>query len=566
MTIGSRWIAGVCATTLASTIFACASTGEEPQAVLSPSNRQNVDAGDIGEVSEPPPEHVPFELPADGSLPKIRKVSTEPIGRLTNTRRNPIQEVGISGTDLGATFERDGKLVFVFGDTWIDNGDSFAVTTHEAVPTASDMPQLTWITAPNGRFLPPRLPNVDLGGMNVPMEGIPVGDKTFVFFTTGWNGATGLYSRSVLAEMQGLDVGGLRTLHNVESKKFINVSAVVEGETAYLYGSGDYRKSPVYLAKVDVSRIGDRSAWTYYREGSGASAVFQPGEGEAAPLVDTRCVGELSVRKWEKIGLYFMTYNCGDPEPRGITMRWARSPEGPWSEPLVVLDPGKDADHGYEHYIHARQSVVGHDDGLSDRGRNEEWGGEYAPYLIPRYFTEEPNGVIALVYTLSTWNPYQVSLVRTRLALENNTYAPPPRGAGLPKTEIPNAGFTDGLAGWEASGDGFGVIQGTDGRPWVTTFVGPKGDGVVGTLSSPEFTVDATTSEIRFVIHGGDARVVLMHGEDIVRTSHPRRSNETDIPVVWTVSEFRGEKLRIVIDDSLTGVWGFITVSGFEIR
>lgn len=508
-----------------------------------------------------------FTLPTDGSLPQLRKVHTEHLGQLTGTRHNPTWEVGIVGTDLGATFERDGKLVFIFGDSWTPGGrrqdqDSIAWTTSTEIPRVGKLPKLTWVTDSNGQFVAPRLPGVNLQGMNVPMEGIPVGPKTYVFFTTGWNPATGLYSSSVLAEMNGLDVAGMRVTHVVPSKKFINVSAVVEGNTAYIYGSGDYRKSAVYLAKVDLDKLGDRSAWTYLRSGVGADAEFGPGEDTANPIVPASCVGELSVRKWEKIGLYFMAYNCG--EPRGIALRWARAPEGPWSEPIVIFDPGKNADGGYEHFIHAKQSVAGYDDGLSEPNRWEEWGGEYGPYFVPRWFSEEPNGVLSLVYVLSSWNPYQAHLMRTRIALASNPVpAPEPKGAGLPKAKLVNGDFSQGLSGWNASGDAFAVFDGPGGKRHVTTYVG--GDGTVGQLWQ-DFTIDATTSELRFSVHGGDARVLLVKGDEVVRATQARRSNDQIVPVVWNLESLRGETVRLVIDDSLRGPWGFVSVSGFELR
>ncbi|MFE8598942.1 DUF4185 domain-containing protein [Archangium violaceum] len=511
-----------------------------------------------------------FSLPADGSLPALRKLYTEHLGQLTETKVNPSLNVGITGTDLGATFERDGKLVFIFGDSWTPGGtrqdqDSIAWTTATSVPPAGPMPKLTWVTDANGQFVAPRLSGINLQGMNVPMEGVPVGSKTYVFFTTGWNPSTQKYSHSVLAEMDGLNVAGMRTTHMVPSSKFINVSVVVEGTTAFIYGSGDYRKSPVYLAKVELARMGDRSAWMYYRGGSGTTATFGPGESSAVPIVQTSCVGELSVRKWSKVGLYFMAYNCGAPEPRGITLRWARSVNGPWSAPLVIFDPGKDQDRGYEHFIHARQSVVTYDDGLSEPGREEEWGGEYGPYLIPRYFEEEPGGVLSLVYTMSSWNPYQVHLMRTRLGLPETPYTPPPGGVGLPRTALTNPDFTQGFTGWGRSGDVFGIFTGGDGRGRVTTYLQPKGDGLTGAIWQ-DFTVDAATRELSFFVHGGDAQVRLLRGGEVIRTTRGRRTNSPELPVTWTLSSYRGETLRLLVEDTLTGPWGFVGAGAFGFR
>ena len=55
-------------------------------------------------------------------------------------------------------------------------------------------------------------------------------------------------------------------------------------------------------------------------------------------------------------------------------------------------------------------------DTLSDPKRDDEWGGEYGPYVISR-FTTGANGKCRIYYTMSTWNPYQVVVMRTDLHL-----------------------------------------------------------------------------------------------------------------------------------------------------
>lgn len=66
-------------------------------------------------------------------------------------------------------------------------------------------------------------------------------------------------------------------------------------------------------------------------------------------------------------------------------------------------------------FIHVNSEEIGRDDGLGDNiidGRGPEKGGAaYAPYHIPRY-TRRDGGAIQLFYALSTWNPYQVVLMR----------------------------------------------------------------------------------------------------------------------------------------------------------
>src|SRR5262245_1874601 len=50
--------------------------------------------------------------------PGVHWIATEHIGRLTASSTNPIAPLGLAGTDLGVSFEAQGRLVFLFGDSW----------------------------------------------------------------------------------------------------------------------------------------------------------------------------------------------------------------------------------------------------------------------------------------------------------------------------------------------------------------------------------------------------------------------------------------------------------------
>src|SRR5689334_7619808 len=63
-----------------------------------------------------------FQAPDASSVPALRWIATEHVGRLTGTRANAIAKVGIAGTDLGVSFEVGAKLVFLFGDSWTVDG------------------------------------------------------------------------------------------------------------------------------------------------------------------------------------------------------------------------------------------------------------------------------------------------------------------------------------------------------------------------------------------------------------------------------------------------------------
>jgi hypothetical protein len=70
---------------------------------------------------------------------------------------------------------------------------------------------------------------------------------------------------------------------------------------------------------------------------------------------------------------------------------------------VVVFHPGW-AGSGYGEFMHVRDAP----DGLSDPGREDEWGGEYGPYVIDRYTRALPGSRAVVYFTTSTWNPYNV--------------------------------------------------------------------------------------------------------------------------------------------------------------
>jgi uncharacterized protein DUF4185 len=483
----------------------------------------------------------------------LRPAFTERLGQLTTTALSPAP-AGMQGTDLGVSFLRDDKLVFLFGDTLSQDPALRDVDTVAFAPLAlpaKGVPQLTWSPAKLA------LPGIALGTMNVPVEGVPVGDDTYVFFATRYDATSNVYGASTLARAKGTAFESLEIVHDVPSTHFVNVSVVVDGADAYVYGSGrDYRASAVHLAKVPLANIGDRAAWRY-RDATGA---FVDGEANAAPIIDAKCVGELSVRKHPTLALYVLAYNC--LEPRGVWLHLAATPAGPWTPAGNIFEAGE----GYGRFMHSNETVAGYDDGLSGAGAENDWGGEYAPYFVPSWFTSDGNA-IGLVYVLSSWNPYQVHVMRTWLAPPGEKRARPERGVGLPKATLVNGDFATGdLSGWQAQGDAFVTFQSADGVWRMTTFTPDKGDAATGTLSQ-SFTVDAATSELSFSLHGGDGRVTLRHGDDIVRSSHGRRSNEsTETLVRWNIEEYRGETLRVVIEDDLAAAWGFVGARGFTLK
>jgi hypothetical protein len=238
--------------------------------------------------------------------------------------------------------------------------------------------------------------------------------------------------RTVLAVAHNNDPTDLHSLYDFsvlrQGGKFINVAcSIVEQELLELpfkgpallaWGSGRYRESNVYLACVPLAQVRDLSAWRYFA-GNGLSTsgpAWTLHQQSSAPLFIDPQVGELSVSLIKPLGLWLMLYNSASP--RGITARVALSPWGPWSERTILFDPWMPG-LGYGHFMHVKDS----NDGLSDEGRESEWGGEYGPYLIDRFTREVESRPLdrpqaRIYFVLSTWNPYNTVVMTATIQRE----------------------------------------------------------------------------------------------------------------------------------------------------
>ncbi|WAC18795.1 HEAT repeat domain-containing protein [Luteolibacter sp. SL250] len=133
----------------------------------------------------------------------------------------------------------------------------------------------------------------------------------------------------------------------------------------------------------------------------------------------------------------------------------------------------------------------------------------------------------------------------------------------------------DGFNGWKVDGTAFGKgpisgktpemtapFRGYAGGYFVCSAHG--GDDAVGTLTSPEMTVEKPY--IAFLIgggaHPGTAAVQLLHEGKVVREATGRTSLEMR-PVVWDVRELAGKKVTIRLVDAAKGSWGIIAADHF---
>jgi Domain of unknown function (DUF4185) len=207
----------------------------------------------------------------------------------------------------------------------------------------------------------------------------------------------------------------------------------------FIFGVPRYRASVPYLAHAPIETLGSPATWQFFigrvPNGQPKWATYQewmrgaaapgaerspawkpPGEPEIfVPVAKAGyCIGEFSITWNRPLGAWLMLHQC----PRGVSARIAPAPWGPWSTPTEILG----ADDG----VACR--LVMTPEGCGNRrdfwpGRHENGklvaGGFYAPYVLNRYTGavagNGPGRRSTIYWVVSSWNPYEVSVMRTTL-------------------------------------------------------------------------------------------------------------------------------------------------------
>ncbi len=350
--------------------------------------------------------------------------------RLKPTSNLTASRYQLEATDLGIPFPHKDRTYLLFGDTiGARGGDAIAYTT-DAHP--EDGLDLEFVHDASGVYLPIQIPGIDQGEFQVPTEGVSVGGRMYVYHTTDASDDSQLsknggykMGRSVLAVSDD-DGHTFRYLYDLSRQYFINVSVVplasaewaglpsTNGEGLVMFGSGAYRRSNVYLAFQPSGEINTRASLRYWA-GSNAAGdpLWSPNEETARALFDQPCIGELSVSYNRLIRKWIMLYNCGFPEQRGINVRTADQPWGPWSMPQIIFDPW--TDNGYCHFIHASWESSKCDN-VQGAEQENSWGGEYGAFQFRELATGSA-AATTIYFTMSSWNPYTVVLMKATLQL-----------------------------------------------------------------------------------------------------------------------------------------------------
>ncbi len=363
-----------------------------------------------------------------GSTTKLEQlVGEEDRERHVPTLSRTFTRYQIRGTDLGYSFEHEGRAFFLFGDTVGRLGgalDTIATTTATDPETGVRLDFLM-----NGnRYLTVQPPGIRMGAFEVPVSGISLGGQMYVVVRTN-HSADWSTDRSVLTRFTlPATFQPLRTISQLPSGHFATMSLHLEpapqpgmppgGPYVLMWGTGTYRKSDLFLAIVPAARFADGEGTRYFTglDARGAP-TWSASEADAQPVHRNGTLGDVSVTWCKELGMWLMTYDERAPT-HGIAFAYARAPWGPWSEPQLILDPPRDAIGRFIHQAGSNDGLAGPVIGKEAQANPEAvQGGPYAPYVIER-FTRVRGSELDLYYGLSTWNPYVVVLMKTRMAIQ----------------------------------------------------------------------------------------------------------------------------------------------------
>jgi hypothetical protein len=366
-----------------------------------------------------------------GSTIKLEQLLGEEDKQLHRpTLSQTVTRYGIEGTDLGNSFEHGGRVYFLFGDTVGRLRHALdTIATTDATDPESGV-RLDFLKS-GSDYLTIQPPGISMGAFEVPVAGISLGGQVYVAVSTNHSEDRST-DRSVLTKFTlPANFQPLRTISQLPEGHFVKMSLHIESATIaglppggpfiLVWGTGPYRKSDAYLSIVAAAQFESGKGTRYFAGlGTGSAPIWSEKESDAKAIVQNGTIGDLSVTWCKDLGLWLMTYDSRDPAPRGVLFAYSRTPWGPWSEPQIIFNAQRDGALGK--FIHNPQANP--DDGLAGPviGKGQAnpqavHGGAYAPYIVERW-TKVQGSELSIYYVLSTWNPYVVVLMKSRLHVE----------------------------------------------------------------------------------------------------------------------------------------------------
>ena len=349
------------------------------------------------------------------------------------TRSRTVTRYQLQGTDLGYSFEHEGRAYFLFGDTMGALGQALdTIATTDARDPELGV-RLDFLTVPGRPYLTIRPPGISMGAFETPIGGISLRGQMYIAIRTNhaedWS-----TDRSVLTRFNPPSTfRPLRTISQSPAGRFLTISMHAEpdqgsmpgmpsgGPFVFIWGTARYRQSDAYLSIVPSANIESGQGTRYFAglDAKGAP-TWSESESNARPVIQNGTMGDVSVTWCKDLRLWLMTWDSRLPAPPGILFSYSRTPWGPWSEPQIVFNAARDGALGkfiHDPGVRPDDGVAGPVIGKGQTNPRAVHGGAYAPYVVERW-TKVRDGELDLYYVLSTWNPYVVVLMKSRFRIQ----------------------------------------------------------------------------------------------------------------------------------------------------
>src|SRR6185436_864708 len=198
------------------------------------------------------------------------------------------------GTDLGASFESAGRVIFLFGDTISPSPSENYLASDTMASSVSTDPSkglfLDFFTNNDGSPYFVRIPGVRMGAGEVPHAGIRLNGSTYIAVNTGADinlPDPNIHEYSVLTRFDeaARRFTVLRTISSRPNGKFVTTAVRQSGNDVYIFGLGVYRGSDVYLSVVGAADFESGRGTRYYTGIVNGQPVWSTSEADAVPVV-----------------------------------------------------------------------------------------------------------------------------------------------------------------------------------------------------------------------------------------------------------------------------------------
>lgn len=388
-------------------------------------------------------------------------------GSCRPTTSQTVTRAHVLGNGQGGSFEHNGKLIFLFGDTISEDINTLNYHGKDPIawststdPEAGLLINFYMNSDNTPLFVVP--PNVKMGPDDVPNSGISLNDGIYLLANIGSdtsleNPQANDYSILIKFDEQAQTFAAGRTVSKLPGGHFIFTSMHKSGADVLMFGAGSYRASDIYLSTTPAISFQTGAGTRYFAGLVNGQPKWSDKESDSVPVVqdnplngpawpnDNPTVGNLSVIHNDDLGLWLMTYDGGRQETtrnndiKGTYFTYAQQPWGPWAAPQLIFSQTRDKAYGvWVHNPSIKPDPPG--DGLHgpligvSNGANvySESGGAFAPLMIER-FTRVSATRATIYYNISPWNPYTVVRMRSDFTIQGCVYILGPHDVSFPK-------------------------------------------------------------------------------------------------------------------------------------